>query len=419
MNMTQSQNNIESERNFDIDQIRADFPILSDSVNGQKLVYLDNGATSQKPKQVIDAIENYYLHCNSNVHRGAHALSDKATELFEQARDKVQRFINANYREEIIWTRGTTEAINLVAQTWGRQNIKAGDEIIVSTLEHHSNIVPWQMLCEQNSATLKVINVKTNGELDFEHYKSLVNSKTKLVAVGHISNALGVINPIKPIIDIAHQHGAKVLIDGAQAAPHLVIDVQYLDCDFYAFSGHKMFAPTGIGALYAKKDLLECMPPWHGGGEMIEKVSFSGTTFNKLPYKFEAGTPNIEGSIAMGSAIDYLNQFDRQQLANYENDLIDYATEQAKTISGLKIIGTDCEKTSVLSFVIEGCHSQDIGMILDQQGIAVRTGHHCAMPLMQALNLSGTIRASFTFYNTKQEVDQLIAALTKAKMFLL
>lgn len=406
-------------REFNIDSIRADFPILSDKVNGQELVYLDNGATSQKPQMVIDAIDDYYQHTNSNVHRGAHALSDKATQEFEEARVKVQHFINAPSREEIIWTRGTTEAINLVAQTWGRENIHEGDEIIISTLEHHSNIVPWQILCESVGAKIKPIEVKENGELDFEHFKSLLSEKTKLVAIGHISNALGVINPVKEIITFAHQYGAKVFVDGAQAAPHLIIDVCDLDCDFYAFSGHKMFAPTGIGVLYGKRKLLEAMPPWHGGGEMIEKVSFTGTTFNKLPYKFEAGTPNIEGSIAMGAAIDYLNQFNRQELANYEHELIEYATQKAQSIPEMKIIGSNCNKTSVLSFVLEGFHSQDVGMILDQQGIAVRTGHHCAMPLMDALGLKGTIRASFSFYNTKQEVDKLFAGLEKAKMFLM
>ncbi|TQV71654.1 cysteine desulfurase [Aliikangiella marina] len=406
-------------REFDVQSIRADFPILSDKVNGQDLVYLDNGATSQKPQMVIDAIDDYYQHTNSNVHRGAHALSDKATQLFEEAREKVQHFINASCREEIIWTRGTTEAINLVAQTWGRENITQGDEVIVSTLEHHSNIVPWQILCQSVGAILKPINVKANGELDLAHYKTLLSEKTKLVAIGHISNALGVINPVKEIIDLAHSLGAKVLVDGAQAAPHLMIDVRELDCDFYAFSGHKMFAPTGIGVLYGKQEILESMPPWHGGGEMIEKVSFDGTTFNKLPYKFEAGTPNIEGSIALGAAIDYLEQFDRRELAQYEHELIEYATEKAKTIPEMRIVGSDCNKTSVLSFVLEGFHSADVGMILDQQGIAVRTGHHCAMPLMDALGLNGTIRASFSFYNTKAEVDRLFAGLEKAKTFLM
>lgn len=419
MNTSTGLKHIENKREFNVDSVRADFPILSDKVNGQDLIYLDNGATSQKPQMVIDAIDNYYQHTNSNVHRGAHALSDKATQEFEDARVKVQHFINAEYREEIIWTRGTTEAINLVAQTWGRDNIHKDDEIIVSTLEHHSNIVPWQILCDSVGAKLIPINVKENGELDFEHFKNLLSDKTKLVAIGHISNALGVINPVEEIIALAHKFDAKVLVDGAQAAPHLTIDVQDLDCDFYAFSGHKMFAPTGIGVLYGKRDILNAMPPWHGGGEMIEKVSFKGTTFNKLPYKFEAGTPNIEGSIAMGAAIDYLNQFDRSVLADYEHQLIEYATEKAKSIPEIKIIGSDCNKTSVLSFIMQGFHSQDIGMILDQQGIAVRTGHHCAMPLMDALGLNGTIRASFSFYNTKAEVDKLFAGLEKAKLFLM
>ncbi len=405
-------------RKFNVDEVRKDFPILFEKVNGQPLVYLDNGATSQKPQSVIDSIENYYSHTNSNVHRGAHALSDQATELFENARTKVQHFIHAKYREEIIWTRGTTEAINLVAQTWGRKNISQNDEIIVSTLEHHSNIVPWQLLCEETGAKLQVINIHPNGELDFEHFKTLVNKNTKLIAIGHISNALGVINPIEKVIAFAKKFDCKVLIDGAQAAPHLNIDVTALDCDFYALSGHKMFSPTGIGILYGKQELLNAMPPWHGGGEMIEKVSFEKTTFNKLPYKFEAGTPNIEGSIALGAAIDYLSQFNRDDLTRYEEELIEYATEKAQHFEGLKIIGSDCNKTSVLSFVIDGLHSQDVGMILDQQGIAVRTGHHCAMPLMQALGLNGTIRASFSFYNTKQEVDLLFSGLEKARMFL-
>lgn len=405
-------------RPFNIDEIRKDFPILDQEINANPLAYFDNGATSQKPQQVIDAITEYYQQINSNVHRGAHALSDRATQAFEDARNKVQSFINASAREEIIWTRGTTESINLVAQTWGKANIKSGDEIIVSTLEHHSNIVPWQMLCEANGAILKVIEIKPSGELDIESFHQLINPKTKLVAVGHISNALGVINPIENIINAAHENNAKVLIDGAQAVPHLNINVKQLNCDFYVFSGHKMFAPTGIGVLYAKKDLLEAMPPWHGGGEMIEKVSFSGTTYNQLPYKFEAGTPNIEGAIGMAAAIDYLQQFDRQSLLDYENQLIKYATEKAKTIPEMKIIGDTPHKASVLSFILEGYHSQDVGMILDQQGIAVRTGHHCAMPLMEALNLSGTIRASFSFYNTKQEIDKLFSALEKAKTFL-
>ena len=403
---------------INIDEIRQDFPILQQEVNGSPLVYLDNAATTQKPSVVIDALNDYYQTTNSNVHRGAHALSDQATQEFEQARSTVQAFINAKAREEIIWTRGTTESINLVAQTWGQANLKSGDEIIVSQLEHHSNIVPWQMLCQQNNCQLKVVDIQANGELDFESFEKLVNEKTKLVAIGHTSNALGVINPIKAIIKLAHQYGAKVLVDGAQSTPHFEIDVQALDCDFYAFSGHKVFAPTGIGVLYGKQALLDSMPPWHGGGEMIEKVSFSGTTYNQLPYKFEAGTPNIAGVIGLSKAIDYLNQFDRQLLLDHENQLIQYATDKAKAFESIQIIGDTKNKASVLSFVMPGYHAQDVGMILDQQGIAVRTGHHCAMPLMQHLGIDGTIRASFAFYNTESEVDRLFVGLEKALSFL-
>jgi cysteine desulfurase / selenocysteine lyase len=399
---------------LNINQIRADFPILAQAVNGNSLVYLDNGATAQKPKQVIDALSHYYETANSNVHRGAHYLSDVATKMFEDARSNVQSYINAADRKEIIWTRGTTEAINLVAQTWGEANLSSGDEIIISTLEHHSNIVPWQILCEKSGTQLKVINAKPNGELDFEHFKTLLNKNTKLVSVGHISNALGVINPVEKIIALAHQVDAKVLIDGAQAMPHLKIDVQALDCDFYAFSGHKMFGPMGIGVLYAKQSLLEAMPPWQAGGEMIEKVSFTKTTYNQLPYKFEAGTPNVSGAIGLSAAIDYLESLDRQAMYDYENFLLDYATSKLSKIDGLKIIGSDCPKVSVISFNIEGIHAQDLGMMLDQQGIAVRTGHHCAMPLMEALKINGTIRASFSFYNTVEEVDQLFNAISKA-----
>ena len=403
---------------FKVDEIRADFPILSQSVNGKSLVYFDNGATAQKPNCVIDAISDYYQSTNSNVHRGAHYLSDKATQEFESARSCIQEFINAESREEILWTRGTTESINLVAQTWGNQNISKGDEIIISTLEHHSNIVPWQLLCERTGAILRVIKIKPNAELDFEHFESLLNKKTKLVAIGHISNALGVINPIEKIIELAHQQGSVVLVDGAQAMPHIVVDVQKLDCDFYAFSGHKMFGPMGVGVLYGKKALLEAMPPWQAGGEMIEKVSFEGTTFNQLPYKFEAGTPNVAGAIGLAAAAKYMNSFDRNLLSDYEDFLLDYATAALTKITGLKIVGTDCEKASVISFNIEGCHSQDLGMMLDQQGIAVRTGHHCTMPLMDALHLSGTVRASLCFYNTTDEIDRLCQAIIKAKSML-
>jgi len=406
-------------RAFDIKKIRGDFPILSTKVNGKPLVYLDNGATGQKPGFVINAVTQYYKNTNSNVHRGAHYLSDKATQEFEQSRTTIQHFINAEHREEILWTRGTTESINLVAQSWGQKNIGPGDEIILSTLAHHSNIVPWQLLSQQTGAIIKVINVKENGELDLEQFKSLLGNKTKLVAIGHISNALGVINPIKEMIKLSHQVHAKILIDGAQAVAHIEVDVQDLDCDFYAFSGHKMFAPMGIGVLYGKKDLLEKMPPWQGGGEMIEKVSFEKTTFNQLPYKFEAGTPNVSGAIGLAAAADYLNSFDRKMLNDYESYLLDYATTSLEKIDGLKIIGKDCHKAAVISFNIDNCHAQDLGMMLDQQGIAVRTGHHCAMPLMQALNIDGTVRASLCFYNTTQEIDQLCKSIKVALTMLL
>jgi cysteine desulfurase / selenocysteine lyase len=399
---------------LNIEQIRAEFPILAQAVNGHSLVYLDNGATAQKPKQVIAAINHYYETTNSNVHRGAHYLSDLATKQFEDARSNVQQYINANDRKEIIWTRGTTESINLVAQTWGQTNLSIEDEIIISSLEHHSNIVPWQILCEKTGAKLKVVDVKPNGEFNFEHFQELLNDRTKLVAVGHISNALGVINPVSEIIQLAHDVGAKVLIDGAQAMPHLKIDVQQLDCDFYAFSGHKMFGPMGIGVLYAKQELLEAMPPWQAGGEMIEKVSFSKTTYNELPYKFEAGTPNVSGAVGLSAAIDYLESLDRQAITDYENFLLDYATSKLSEIDGLTIIGSQCAKASVVSFNIDGVHAQDLGMMLDQQGIAVRTGHHCAMPLMDALNINGTVRASFSFYNTVEEIDLLHSAINKA-----
>lgn len=416
--MLQTENKTDSQ-SFDLEKIRADFPILSLEVNGQPLVYLDNGATAQKPRQVINAISHYYESVNSNVHRGAHYLSDLATQQFESAREKVQNYINATSRKEIIWTRGTTESINLVAQTWGETNLGHGDEIIISTLEHHSNIVPWQLLCKKTGATLKIIKVKNNGALDFEHFKELLNSKTKLLAIGHISNALGVINPIKKMIELARKFDAITLVDGAQAMPHLKIDVQALDCDFYAFSGHKMFGPMGIGILYGKQHLLDLMPPWQAGGEMIEKVSFEETTFNQLPYKFEAGTPNVAGAIGLGAAIDYLQSLDRQSIVEYENYLLNYATVKLSEIEGLSIVGTECEKASVVSFNIKGCHSQDLGMMLDQQGIAVRTGHHCAMPLMDALNISGTVRASFSFYNSTEEIDRLSSAIVKAKSLLI
>ena len=404
---------------MDIEQIRADFPVLHQEVNGKPLVYLDNGATTQKPQVVIDAIANYYRTTNSNVHRGAHTLSDQATQMFEDARSTMQKFLNAAKSEEIIWTRGTTESINLVAQTWVRSNVKAGDEIIISGMEHHSNIVPWQMVCEQTGALLKVIPVLDDGSLDYDAYLKLLSDKTKFVAVVHVSNALGTLNPVEDIIREAHKVGAKTLIDGAQAVAHWDIDVQALDCDFYAFSGHKLFGPTGLGVLYGKEELLNAMPPYQGGGEMILHVSFEKTTYNVLPYKFEAGTPNIAGAIAMAAAIDYLNSLDRVALAKHEDALLARANELAAQTDGIRLIGTSKNKASVFSFLIEGTHPHDVGTLLDQQGIAVRTGHHCAMPVMDQFEIPGTIRASFTFYNTLDEVDALFKAIEKVKMFLL
>ena len=406
-------------KKMDIEQIRADFPVLHQEVNGKPLVYLDNGATTQKPQVVIDAIANYYRTTNSNVHRGAHTLSDQATQMFEDARTTMQKFLNAAKSEEIIWTRGTTESINLVAQTWVRSNVKAGDEIIISGMEHHSNIVPWQMVCEQTGALLKVIPVLDDGSLDYDAYLKLLSDKTKFVAVVHVSNALGTLNPVEDIIREAHKVGAKTLIDGAQAVAHWDIDVQALDCDFYAFSGHKLFGPTGLGVLYGKEELLNAMPPYQGGGEMILHVSFEKTTYNVLPYKFEAGTPNIAGAIAMAAAIDYLNSLDRIALAKHEDALLARANELAAQADGIRLIGTSKNKASVFSFLIEGTHPHDVGTLLDQQGIAVRTGHHCAMPVMEQFEIPGTIRASFTFYNTLDEVDTLFKAIEKVKMFLL
>ena len=406
-------------KKMDIEQIRADFPILHQQVNGKPLVYLDNGATTQKPQAVIDALANYYSTTNSNVHRGAHTLSDQATQMFEDARITMQKFLNAEKSEEIIWTRGTTESINLVAQTWGRSTLKAGDEIIISGMEHHSNIVPWQMLCEQTGAVLKVIPVLDDGSLDYDGYLKLLNDKTKFVAVVHVSNALGTLNPVEDIIREAHKVGAKTLIDGAQAVAHWDIDVQALDCDFYVFSAHKLFGPTGLGVLYGKEALLNAMPPYQGGGEMILHVSFEKTTYNVLPYKFEAGTPNIAGAIGMAAAIDYLNSLDRVALAKHEDALLARANELAAQTDGIRLIGTSKNKASVFSFLIDGTHPHDVGTLLDQQGIAVRTGHHCAMPVMEQFDIPGTVRASFTFYNTLEEVDALFKAIEKVKMFLL
>lgn len=400
---------------FDVERIREDFPILRQQVRGKPLVYLDNAATSQKPKIVIDTITQYYLAVNSNVHRGVHFLSEQATQAYEGARDKARRFLNAADAREIIFVRGTTEGINLVAQSYGRAFLKEGDEIIISAMEHHSNIVPWQILCEQVGARLRVIPINDDGELLVDEYEKLLNERTKFVSVVHVSNVLGTINPVKQIIEMAHRFSVPVLIDGAQAAPHLPVDVQALDCDFYGFSGHKLFGPTGIGVLYGKAELLEAMPPYQGGGEMIRAVTFEKTLYNVIPFKFEAGTPHIEGAIGLGAAIDYLGGIGPERIAAYEQDLLAYATEALSAIPGLRIIGTAREKASVLSFVLDNVHAHDIGTILDQEGIAIRAGHHCAMPLMKRFNVPATARASLAFYNTKEEIDALVKAIYKVK----
>jgi len=404
---------------FDVNAVRADFPILEQVVNDKPLVYLDNGATTQKPKAVIEALQHYYSVDNSNVHRGAHTLSDRATIAFENARKTVQAFLNAELPEEIIWTRGTTESINIVAQSYGSAFIKKDDVILVSAMEHHANIVPWQMLCERTGAILKAIPVLDNGELDMNAFDELIQDNVKFVSLVHVSNALGTVNPVADVIEKAHAVGAKVLIDGAQSVAHFAVDVQALDADFYVFSGHKVFGPTGIGCLYGKKDLMDAMPPVQGGGEMIEKVSFSGTTYQGLPFKFEAGTPNIAGAIALDAALNYLMNLDRDAMAAYEDELLQYAHEKAAQCEGMRVVGTAKKKAGVLSFLIEGTHPADVGMLLDQQGVAVRTGHHCAMPIMDQFCIPGTARASFSIYNTKDDVDALFTALEKVKMFLL
>ncbi|MCC1497309.1 aminotransferase class V-fold PLP-dependent enzyme [Alcanivorax sp. 1008] len=401
---------------FDIAALRAQFPILSQTVRGKALAYLDNGATTQKPEAVMHAVDAYYRECNSNVHRGAHYLSDEATTRFENARQSVADFVNAS-REEIIWTRGTTESINLVASCHGA-SLKAGDEVIISTLEHHSNIVPWQMACERSGATLKVIPMQPDGSLDLAAYRALLNERTRIVAVTHVSNALGTVNPVADMIRDAKAVGAATLLDGAQAVSHFNIDVRALDCDFYAFSGHKLFGPTGIGVLYGRKELLEAMPPWLGGGEMIETVSFERSTWNRLPYKFEAGTPNIAGAIGLGAAIDWLRGQDRSALAAHEAELLHDATARAEAFEGMRLIGTAPGKVAVLSFLLDGAHPHDVGQLLDQQGVAVRTGHHCTMPLMDCLGIPGTVRASFSIYNDSTDIERLFNALEKVKSFL-
>lgn len=402
---------------FTIDSIRADFPILSRKVNGKPLVYFDNGATSQKPQVVIDAISKYYKEINANIHRGVHTLSQLATDAYEVSRVKIQHHINAAFAHEVLFTSGTTFGINLVSNGFASL-LKPGDEILVSALEHHSNIVPWQMLCERTGAILKAIPINENGELIMAEYDSLLSDKTKIVAVNHISNALGTINPIKYMIDRAHEYGAAVLIDGAQAAPHLQPDVQFLDCDFYVFSGHKICGPTGTGILYGKEAWLNKLPPYQGGGEMIKEVTFEKTTYADLPHKFEAGTPNIAGGIVLGTAIDYLHSIGFENIQKQEKELLAYGTQRLLEIEGLRIIGTAKEKTSVISFNIDGIHPYDIGAILDKMGIAVRTGHHCAQPIMSFFCIPGTVRASFAFYNTKEEIDLMIEAVKKAKTML-
>ena len=407
------------QRKLDIDFIRNQFPVLTREVKGRPLIYFDNAATSQKPQVVIDALVNYYSNYNANIHRGIHTLAEEATAAFEATRDTAQKFINASSREEIIFTRGTTESINLVASTWGRQNIKAGDGIIISTMEHHSNIVPWQVLCEEKGAILKVIPITNEGELIVEEYEKLLGPKTKLVSIVQVSNALGTVNPVKQMIRSAHRTGAVVFVDGAQSSVHLDIDVQDMDCDFFACSSHKLYGPTGIGLLYGKKQLLEAMPVYQGGGEMIKEVSFAKTTYNDLPYKYEAGTPNIADTVAFKTALDFINETGKERIRDHENELLIYATTKLEEIPGLRIIGKAREKTSLVSFVVDKVHPQDIGILLDNRGIAVRTGHHCTQPLMDRFGIPGTTRASFAVYNTKVEIDAMVTALQKAINILL
>jgi len=402
-----------TERGLDVCRIREDFPALKLQVHGKPLVYLDNAATSQKPRTVLEAMERFYTAECANVHRGVHYMSERATQDYEEARAKAQRFVNAAEPREIIFVRGTTEAINLVAHSYGRAHVQAGDEILITALEHHSNIVPWQILCEEKGAKLRVAPINDAGELELEEFEKLLSKRTRLVAAAHISNALGTINPVREIIRLAHSRNAPVLLDGAQAAPHLRIDVQELGCDFYTLSGHKMFGPTGIGVLYGKAALLEAMPPYQGGGDMISSVTFEKTTYNTLPYKFEAGTPNIAATIGLGAAVDYLNQVGLDNVAAYEHELLAYGAKALRHVRGLRLIGTAQEKAAVLSFVMDGVHPHDVGTVLDREGIAVRTGHHCAQPVMQRFGIPATTRASLAFYNTRQEIDALVTGLHK------
>ncbi len=398
---------------FDVVRIREDFPILKQMVHGRPLVYLDNAATAQKPQAVIDALTRFYAHDNSNIHRGLHELSERATRDYEAARGKARRFLNAAEDREILFVRGTTEAINLVAQSYGRTHVGAGDEVVVTEMEHHSNIVPWQMLCEEKGARLRVVPITDSGEIRLEALEAILGARTRIVSVVHVSNALGTINPVGDIVEMAHRHGIPVVVDGAQAAPHLKVDVRALDCDFYAFSGHKLFGPTGIGILYGKAGLLEAMPPYQGGGDMIASVTFEKTIYNRLPHKFEAGTPHIAGAIGLGAAVDYLEGIDPAAREAHESDLLAYATERIARIPQARIIGTARQKTGVLSFVLEGVHPHDVGTILDRHGIAIRAGHHCTQPLMSRFGVPATARASLAFYNTREEIDALVAGIGK------
>jgi cysteine desulfurase/selenocysteine lyase len=403
---------------LDVAAIRRDFPILHQTVNGKPLVYLDNAASSQRPKSVIEAISRYYEHDHANVHRGVHTLSQRATDAYEGARETVRRFINARDTKEIVFVRGTTEAVNLVAQSFLRPGFQPGDEILISALEHHANIVPWQLLREQVGAVLKVIPIDEQGVVDFAEFEKLIGPRTKLLALAHVSNALGTVVPVEEYIKVAKQHGVPVLLDGAQAIPHTAVDVQALGCDFYCFSSHKMLGPTGMGVLYGKQALLEKMPPWQGGGDMILTVTFEKTTFNQLPWKFEAGTPHIAGAIGLATAIDYLEKIGMDRIAAYEQELLEYATERLSKLPGLRIIGTAPEKAAVVSFTLDGIHPHDIGTILDTEGVAIRTGHHCAMPVMDFFKIPATARASMSFYNTREEIDRLVAALEHTRKVL-
>ena len=405
----------ETESALDVERVRKDFPILERMINGRPLVYLDSGASSQRPRQVLRAVEEYETHSHANVHRGVHALSQAATEAFEGARERVRRFINARSTKEIIFVRGTTEGINLVAQSYARPRFKAGDEILITALEHHANIVPWQMVCEQTGCTLRVAPIDRRGELVFDEFQKLLSPRTKLVAVAHVSNALGTVLPVKRIIDAAHAHGAVVLIDGAQAVPHTAVDVRALGCDFYTFSSHKIYGPTGVGVLYGREELLEAMPPWQGGGDMILSVSFEKTTYNELPYKFEAGTPNISGAVGMAAAMDYIEGLGIEKIAAHEHRLLQLATRELEQIPGIEIIGTAAHKAAVLSFTLKGVHPHDLGTILDTEGVAVRTGHHCAQPVMTFFGIPATARATFGVYNTERDVASLVAGIEKVR----